>query len=371
MSKSYLTFVSILFLFNACKEETTTTPETSNPNILEVSEPQFARSKMELGTLQMDSFEQTTAVTGTVDVPPSNKAIISSFLGGYVKSCGLQVGEEVKKGQTLLVLENPLYVDIQKEYIQIAQQIKYLKSEYERQKLLHEEKISSEKNFFKAESDYLQAQGMLRTLEEKLRLLHIEPKTVLKGKITSQIAVKATISGTLSVVNAAVGAFKTDAETIIEIIDTKALQLQLTVFEQDIIKIKKGQTLYFNVSNDASKTFQSKVDLVGKSIQNQERTVLVFSNLDASLKENFIAGMFVEAKIVTSQKSGFSLPKEAIWMENDKAYILVQQPTSQKYQFKKTKVILGTQTEDKVEILPQANLNEQTKILIKGVFEMK
>jgi cobalt-zinc-cadmium efflux system membrane fusion protein len=304
-------------------------------------------------------------------VPPNHKAIISSFLGGYVKSCGLQVGEEVKKGQTLLVLENPLYVDIQKEYIQIAQQIKYLKSEFERQKLLHEEKISSEKNFFKAESDYLQAQGMLRTLEEKLRLLHIEPKAVLQGKITSQIAVKAAISGTLSVVNAAVGSFKTDAETIIEIINTEALQLQMNVFEQDIIKIKKGQILYFTVSNDASKTFQSKVDLVGKSIQNQERSVQVFANLDASLKENFIAGMFVEAKIVTSQKTGFSLPKDAIWMESDKAYLLVLQNSVKKYQFRKTKVNLGVQTENKVEILPQANLNQQTKILVKGVFEMK
>jgi hypothetical protein len=42
----------------------------------------------------------------------------------------------------------------------VAEQISFLKSEYERQKTLYEEKITSQKNYLKAESDFRQAKGM-------------------------------------------------------------------------------------------------------------------------------------------------------------------------------------------------------------------
>ena len=64
------------------------------------------------------------------------------------------VGDKVTKGQALLTLQNTEFLDIQKEYLEVAEQINYLKSEYERQKTLYDEKISSQKNYLKAESDY-------------------------------------------------------------------------------------------------------------------------------------------------------------------------------------------------------------------------
>jgi cobalt-zinc-cadmium efflux system membrane fusion protein len=51
----------------------------------------------------------------------------------------------VRKGQALLTLENTEFFRYSKDYLEVAEQIKYLKSEYERQKTLFDEKITSQK----------------------------------------------------------------------------------------------------------------------------------------------------------------------------------------------------------------------------------
>jgi cobalt-zinc-cadmium efflux system membrane fusion protein len=50
----------------------------------------------------------------------------------------------VRKGQALLTLENTDF-RYSKEYLEVAEQIKYLKSEYERQKHCMTRKITSQK----------------------------------------------------------------------------------------------------------------------------------------------------------------------------------------------------------------------------------
>ena len=357
-------------VLTACNQKTIEPLEVVDADIIQVTKAQFEGSKMQIEQLKTRDFDQTLTVTGAVEVPPKHKAVITSLLGGYIKSCDLQVGARVERGQTLMVLENPAFIDIQKDFIEVAQQIKYLKSEFERQKTLYEEKISSQKNFYKAESDYLQANGMYQSLKEKLQLLQINSNEVLKGNITSQVAIKSPISGQISQSDAAVGSFKAASEMMMEVIDIDYLQLQLFIFEKDIMTIRKGQKVKFKIVGNDLQQFDATVALVGNSIENKDRTVTVYATLNSETELKFIAGMFVEAKIVVSTKKGWSIPKEALWIENDKTYLLVQNDPKE-FKFNKLKVEVGVKEEQFVEIMPQSNLNEQTNILTKGVFELR
>ena len=85
---------------------------------------------MEFGLPIEHDFNISVQATGTIDVPPQNKAKVTTFLGGYVKTTNLLVGDKVKKGEALLTLENTDFVDLQKDYVEVAEQIGYLKSEY-------------------------------------------------------------------------------------------------------------------------------------------------------------------------------------------------------------------------------------------------
>ncbi|HAT75350.1 MAG TPA: efflux transporter periplasmic adaptor subunit, partial [Flavobacterium sp.] len=184
MKKIIYTLVISSLLF-ACKDSKIEETTEKDNGLITVSASQFQSSGMEIASPVEQDFDVTISASGRIDVPPQNRAQVTSFIGGYVKSTKLLVGDKVTKGLTLLTLENTEYLDIQKDYLEVAEQIKYLKSEFERQKTLYDEKISSQKNYLKAESDYRRTLGMYQSLRAKLQLLNINPSNVEKGTLTS------------------------------------------------------------------------------------------------------------------------------------------------------------------------------------------
>ena len=248
---------------------------TANNGGTQVSLAQFEGSDMELGKMQENTFPVTVDATGMIDVPPENKAIISSFADGYVKETPLLIGDQVKKGQFLVSLENPDYVQMQQDYLDAMEQMKYLKSEYDRQKALIEENITSEKNYLKAESEYKRNLSKYQSMRKKLQMLNLNPKAVENGTISSVIRIYAPIAGSITEMNINKGMYVSAADELMRIIDTDHLHLELNVFEKDVMKLKKGQEIRFSIPEASTDTIEGEVHLVGTSISEEKRTVKV------------------------------------------------------------------------------------------------
>jgi len=370
MKKIIYTLVISSLLF-ACKDSKTEETTEKDNGLITVSAAQFQSSGMEIANPVEQDFDVTISASGRIDVPPQNRAQVTSFIGGYVKSTQLLVGDKVTKGQALLTLENTEYLDIQKDYLEVAEQIKYLKSEFERQKTLYEEKITSQKNYLKAESEYRRTLGMYQSLRAKLQLLNINPSNVEKGKLTSVVTIYAPISGDIVIMNANVGMPVAPSDVILEIVDTNHLHLELAIFEKDILKVKVGQKITFVVPEASKEVFDAEVHLVGKSIEGTDRTINVHGHLDDNIKQKLLTGMFVEAKIKTSSKKGLSIPADALISENTKNFVLLlNNEANNILSFKKVPVKVGEKSEQTVEIIPDNQINASSKILIKGVFDL-
>ena len=369
MKKLFYIFILGVFL-TACKQDVKEEMTAQNEDEISISAAQFQNMKMEIGSPIEQDFNVGIKATGKIDVPPINRVKITSFLGGYIKSTHLLIGDKVKKGQALVTLENTDFIDIQKDYLEVAEQISYLKSEYERQKTLYDEKITSQKNYLKAESDYKRANGMYQSLKKKLQVLNISPAQVQKGNLTSTITIYAPIAGDVTVMNANVGMFMAPSDIILEIVDTDHLHVELAIFEKDILKVKEGQNILFTVPQASKEEFNAKVVLVGKSIEGNDRTIMIHGHLDDAIKQRLLTGMFVEATILTDSKKGLGIPVDALITENNKNFVLLLQENKGNYIFKKTLVNIGEKSEKYVEILPNETINENSKIVTKGVFDL-
>lgn len=361
---------AICFAIFSCKQAKTEEPAPKDDGLIRVTQEQFQSSAMEIGSPAEHDFDVTVKASGRIDVPPQNRAKVTTFIGGYVKSTKLLVGDKVRKGQPLLTLENTDFLDIQKDYMEVAEQIKYLKSEYERQKTLYDEKITSQKNYLKAESEYRRAKAMQQSLKAKLLLLNINPSHVEKGKLTSIITIFSPISGDIVVMNANIGMLMAPSDVILEIVDTDHLHLELAVFERDILKVKIGQKINFKVPEASNEAFHAAVHLVGKSIEGNDRTVNVHGHLDDNIKQKLLTGMFVEGVIIVDSKKAFAIPAEALLTENGKNFVLLLDSQEKGYSFKKINVALGEKSGDFIEILPNAALGASSKIVTKGVFDL-
>ncbi|TRX24221.1 efflux RND transporter periplasmic adaptor subunit [Flavobacterium franklandianum] len=369
--KKIIYTLAITSLLLSCKDAKTEESNKKDNGLITVTKDQFQSSGMEIASPVEQDFDVTINTSGKIDVPPQNRAQVTSFVGGYVKSTKLLVGDKVTKGQALLTLENTEYLDIQKDYLEVAEQIKYLKSEFERQKVLYDEKISSQKNYLKAESDYRKTLGMYQSLKAKLQLLNINPSNVEKGKLTSIVTIFAPITGDIVIMNANVGMPVAPSDVILEIVDTNHLHLELAVFEKDILKVKMGQKINFIVPEASKEVFDAEVHLVGKSIEGNDRTINVHGHLDDNIKQKLLTGMFVEAKIKINSKKGLAIPADALISENNKNFVLLlDNEKNTIFSFKKVAVIVGDKSGKKVEIIPNNQINASSKILVKGVFDL-
>lgn len=369
--KKSLYILSLSIILFSCKEAKTEESAAKEENLIEITATQFKSAAMEIASPIEQDFNVEIKTSGKIDVPPQNRAQITSFIGGYVKSTKLLVGDQVKKGQALLTLENTEFLDIQKEYLDVSEQINYLKSEYLRQKALFDEKITSQKNYLKAESEYKRAKGMYQSLKAKLAMLNISPANVEKGNLTSVITIFAPISGDIVVMNANVGMYVAPSDVILDIIQTSHLHLELNVFEKDILKVKQGQKINFTIPEASKELFNAEVHLVGKSIEGNDRTINVHGHLDENIQQKLMTGMFVEAAIVVDSKKGLAIPAEALIIENNKNFVLLlTQNKNDSYPFKKVVVKVGERSEKFVEILPDNQVNATSKILVKGVFDV-
>ena len=338
-----------------------------NENSIEITNPQFESSKMELGKVTMQTFNEGITTNGYIDVPPSNRAKVSAIIGGYVKISPLLVGDIVKKGQLLLTIENPDFIEIQQKYLEVFEQLSYLKSENKRQKILFDENISSEKNYLKAESNYKSSLALCNGLGKKLQMMNINPLNVREGKITSTIGIYAPISGNITAVYATIGEFKNSSEVLLEIINNDHKHLELVVFEKDILKVKKHQPIRFSIPEASSKIYNAEVHLVGKSID-VNRTVKVHGHLETE-NEPFLVGMFVEAEIITNSIQKRALPTSSLLEENGNYFVLVlKEKNENSYQFEKVEISIGIKDEEWAEIIDENSFFNTKQLLLKGAF---
>lgn len=368
MKNIYTLFIFILFI--ACGGSEENKPEIveeTNTNEIVVSKQQFENQKIELNKLANHTFNKSIRTTGFIDVPPENRANVSTFVSGYVKKTPLLIGDKVTKGQLIVVLENIEFVEIQQQYLEIAENLSYLKSEFKRQQTLYNEKIASEKNFLKAKSIYKSSLASYNGLRKKLQMMNIDLANLAQGNISSTINIYAPIDGFVTKVNISTGSFVSSTSSIVEIINTDHIHLELLVFEKDILKIKEGQKIKFNIPESSNQNFNAEVHLIGTSIDNKNRTIKIHGHLENE-KTNFVTGMFVNAEIITNKKTSKALPKEAVIEVNNSFYVLVlKSKKNDIYAFEKVKITIGESNESYVEIL---NINDLTnkEIATKGVY---
>jgi len=340
-------------------------------DIVEVTQNQFDHGKMELGKLSKQPFHRIIKANGMLDVPPEYKSTISAYFGGYVKQISLLQGQKISKGQTLFTLENPEYIQVQRDYLEAKSELSYLKSDYERQKELAVDNVNSKKTLLKAETDYKITLAQYESLKKKLELMNIQPNSVSAENLKTTIAVKAPISGYVTSVLATTGMFLNPSDVALTIMNPDHMHVELNIFEQDLTKVKIGQEVSFRLQ-DSDTEYKATVHLINKAIDVNNRTVKVHCHL-VNEKESLqlTPGMYVESEIYIETDSSMALPKAAVITVEKKSYVLVEQEKRKDvYMFLRKEVQVGPSNNNYIEIRNSKDFSENAAFLTNGAFNL-
>ncbi len=345
-----------------------TAAETKDRDIISISETQFKSGNMEIGKITMQKFNIVVKANGMFAVPPQNQVDVSAYFSGYVKEIKLLPGDAVKKGEVLFSIENPEYLQVQQDFLEAKGRLNYLKSDYERQKELLADNVTSQKTFLKAESEYKITLAQYQSLKMKLGLMNINSNTLSADNIRSVINVLSPLSGYATTINATKGMYLNPSDVAVTVTNTDDLHIELKIFEKDLPLVKVGQTIHVRLQNDLNNVYQAKVHLVNKAINLQDRTVEIHGDLvnksDAKL---FAPGMYIEGEILTTTTAYPALPVEAIANIDNDYFVLVKENDTN---FKRALVIIGASNNGFVQIVNADNFKPETEFLTKGVFNL-
>lgn len=340
----------------------------SVPNSVTLSEEQFKSLKIQLGGTELRSLSGSIKANGMLDVPPQNLVSISAPLGGFVKSTELLQGMHVNKGQTIVVMEHPDYIQLQQDYLDNKNQLEFLEQEYHRQQDLAKENVNALKSLQQSKSNYLSTKAKVQGLLAKLKMINISPSEIESGEIHNTISLTTPISGYVSQVNVNLGQHVNPTDVMFRIVDTEHVHAEAQVFEKDIPQLKIGQRVHIKLSNE-SKERLAHVYLIGKEIT-AERTVRVHCHLDGE-DLNLIPGTFFTATIETGARQAEALSAEALVNFEGKQYVFIEKDAA-KHTYKMIEVRVGGTDTDFYEVnfaepLPAELKN---KIVVQGAYNL-
>jgi len=346
------------------KKDTVVTVEKKSNEVI-LSDEQFRSIKIQLGSVESRSLSGNIKANGMLDVPPQNLVSISAPLGGFVKSTELLQGMHVKKGQVVVVLEHPDYIQLQQDYLDYKNQLEFLEQEYNRQLALSKENVNALKALQQSKSNYLSTKVKVEGLKAKLKLVNINPVEIESGEIKNSVNVISPISGFVSQVNVNIGMHVNPTDVMFRIVDTEHVHAEAQVFEKDIPKLKVGQLAHILLSNE-NKERLAKVFLIGKEIT-AERTVRVHCHLEGE-DANLIPGTYFSAIIETGLSSVVALPIQAIVNFEAKHFVFVEKDSAT-HQYELLEIKTGASDGGYMEIDSQLN-DFKNKIVVSGGFEL-
>lgn len=366
--------IPILFIFlSSCNSKADTKAETepkakskANENIVQVTDAQIQNAGIKTGKAEQRNISSILKVNGFIDVPPQNIVSISVPMGGYLKSTRLLEGMHVNKGEAIAVIEDQQYIQMQQDYLTTKAKLGYIESEYNRQKVLNQNKATSDKLFQQTEADYNSQKILLRSLSEKLKLVGINPEHLNEGNITRSINVYSPINGYVTKVNVNIGKYVNPADVLFEIVNPADIHLALNVFEKDINKLRIGQELVTYTNSDPSKKYPCKIILIGKELS-QERNIEVHCHFE-QYDDKLIPGMFMTADIQTESNKAWTLPSDAIVNYENKPFVFIQRGNNN---FEITEIQTGNSENGYTEIIfKDTSLIASTAFVTNGAYSL-
>ena len=365
MKNIYIVLILALTIACQSKKEETTTETAVKENVVELTKNQLDNSKIKIGSLTNTSLSSTIKVNGKITLAPNAMASVSMPLGGYIKTIKVMPGMVIGKGQVLAVIEDQSYVQIQQDYLTTKQQLAFASKDFARQKELNSSQAVSEKNYQLAESEFAKQRITLKSLEEKLKLIHINPASLSANTISKSVNIYAPISGMVTKIDVNIGKYVNATDMLFQIMDNQSMYAKLNVFEKDAANLAIGQKIKVYTNTQPDVFYETKIEFVNKSYSD-ENAIEVYAKIYNTTKK-LIPGNYINASIQVDNNNAFVLSNDAIVDFEDKKFVFVQDANKKSFSMQEVQIGIVT---DKVSEIRNFEMLQNKSIVISDAYTL-
>jgi cobalt-zinc-cadmium efflux system membrane fusion protein len=320
---------------------------------LELTEKQRETVKVE--AVMERAFPVEKQSVGSIDFNENLTLQVFTPYQGRIIRLFAEVGDDVKKGQTLFTIDSPDLLQAESTLIAAAGVLELTSRNLARLKELYQSRAVSQKDLDQAVSDQQTAEGNLRAGRDAVRIFG-KVDADIDGIIARRLAdptliVPSPIDGRITARNAAPGLFVQPggAPAPFSVANVSTMWMLANVAESDSPALHVGQEVTVNVAAFPDKVFEGRISTVGSTVDPNTRRVLVRSEI-ADPRHELRSGMFATFVIRTGDPiRSPGVPLDGVVREGDGT--MTVWATTDRRRFTKRTVKIGLERDGYRQIL--------------------
>lgn len=293
----------------------------------------------------------------TIEGSPQSTQVVSAAIAGRVVALNRNLGETVRRGETLAVIESREAASLKGEVEAAQARLTLAQSNYSREQRLFAERVSPEQDLIAARTAATEATIALRLARQQLSA------TGIGGGSLNRVGIVAPIAGQVISRNAILGqSVAADAE-LFRVANLSTVSLSLSLSPADASRVRPGAAVEVR---GAGRNGQARVTFVSPALDAQTRLVPVLATIDNR------GGLWRVGESVTAaiQLAGngdtnIRVPLTAIQTIDGKSVVFVRTPDG----FRSAPVTLGAQSGETVVVT--AGLTGREQVASTNSFTLK
>lgn len=372
---------SSLFLLAACesKQDEAAKPPASEakpsaqPGVIELPEGSPTLAQVRTERVGFHPIHTSLKAQGGKVLPNENRlAHLGPRVPGRIVAVYANLGDHVKAGDRLLLLDSPAFGEAQLEYRKSRTAVRVAEKALERARALLEGGAIGSGEYQRREADHENAKADLYEAEEKLHLLGMTEREIERlatGKLphaeVAQVYLRAPFSGEVIERNATVGEVVDPNKMLFAVADLSTVWVRADFPEQQAGRLQSGLSVEVRVAAYPDTVFRGAVTYVGAMVDPATRTVMARSDIpnpDRRLRPE----MFAEVTLLTLEQSVLAVPRTALQQAGSRTMVFVAQGPGR---FEAREVKIGETSNDYVEV--KAGLKEGDAVVTQGSYALK
>ena len=318
--------------------------------------------------IAVGDYQSATTMFGTVVPASGGLGAVVAPQSGRITRMNVAVGQAVRAGQTLAVLQQSIsttdQVGIVANNAGLALQIETAKNQVsatkrEVERLEKIKDIAAGREVQAAEANYNQALTELQTLENKA----VGANAAANNRT---VVLVAPISGVVGTFVLSSGAEVVAGQTLFTVTNLNKVYVEAQVYDRDVPVVRAGNKFLVTCSTDDHKSAEVRLISQAQTMNPGNQSQRVLFEMD-NPKGEFKIGEFVTVKALNSQASRqISVPNSALTEINGKTAVFLKHAPEE---FELAYVQPGE--DDGTRTLILKGIEEGVKVVVSGAYEVK
>ena len=339
------------------------TEEKAAEKLLDLSDAEIHQAGIKVQKLEPQELANQIVVTATIQANQDKLAHVAPRVPGRVVKVNASLGDKVKAGQALAMLDSIDLGEARSAYLQAASEAAVAQAGFARAQRLNADSIIPEKDYLRARAEHEKARAALRAAADRLRMMGVSPER----QSGSVFPLTAPFAGTIIEKKAVLGELAPPDQSLFTVADLSTLWIEADLFEKDLAKVRPGMQASVTVSAYPGEAFKGKLTYISSVVDKDSRTVkarVEVPNPGGRLKPE----MFATAAIQTgSGAKALLLPEDAVLLVQGQPTVFVAEKDG--FAFAPRAVEVGERAQGRIVIRSGVAAGEA--VVVNGAYALK